>query len=455
MHLPDRPAHFIKHAHEYILFSIHCRFAEELGIENWKCSGGFLQRFCLRYGVLSKKICGEGLDCPDYSSFMEEVLKPLLQEYEPQDVYNADETSLFYKLIANRTYAFKAQPVIGSKHTSSKDRLSLLLCTNMTGTDKLKPVLIGKAARPSCLRKKGVTFGDLRVDYYNNKNGWMTRVIFEHWLTKWNDTLGKQKRHVLLLIDNAPSHVTREYSNIKIQFLPPNTTAKLQPLDQGIIRICKMQYRKLLTLNYLQGIENMEEAKKIMKGFDFVVACQVLNEAWKYVSESLIAKCFSKAGFIHEGIVAPAPEHEPEPEPALERNIWDRIQRALDIEVPFEEYATADDDVQAGERLDEGDIVAAVLADNSDVIEEPGEDPDDDDSDSETEEESSRAASEKEIIHTTDQCMRIIGQMKAFALRNKLANEAMQFLSNFEQHVVDSRVNACTKQTNIRSFFTR
>ena len=60
-----------------------------------------------------------------------------------------------------------------------------------------------------------------------------------------------------------------------------------------------------------------------MKGFDFVVACQALDEAWKYVSQSLIEKCFSKAGFICS--VAPTPE----PEPAPERNIWDSIRLHL------------------------------------------------------------------------------------------------------------------------------
>ena len=55
---------------------------------------------------MSKKITGEGLDCQDYSDFMENTLRPLLQEYQPNDICNADETSFFYKMLANRTYAF-------------------------------------------------------------------------------------------------------------------------------------------------------------------------------------------------------------------------------------------------------------------------------------------------------------------------------------------------------------
>ena len=93
-----------------------------------------------------KNSTGEGLDCPDYTDFLETTLKLLLQEYEPNDIYNADETSVFYKVLANSLYAFSAETLRGSKYLNSKDRLSVTLCTNMRSTDKLPPLIIGKAA---------------------------------------------------------------------------------------------------------------------------------------------------------------------------------------------------------------------------------------------------------------------------------------------------------------------
>uniref|UniRef100_U9UAX0 Uncharacterized protein n=1 Tax=Rhizophagus irregularis (strain DAOM 181602 / DAOM 197198 / MUCL 43194) TaxID=747089 RepID=U9UAX0_RHIID len=55
--------------------------------------------------------------------------------------------------------------------------------------------------------------------------------------------------------DNAPTHLldeTIQLSNIKVYFLPPNTTAHLQPLDAGIINSFKAQYRKLLIANRIE-----------------------------------------------------------------------------------------------------------------------------------------------------------------------------------------------------------
>ena len=144
-----------------------------------------------------------------------------MEEYEPQNIYNADETSLFYKSLSNHTMSFDSEEVHGSKLHHSKDHMSLLLCTNMNGSEKINPVLIGNAAHPTALKKHGVMFKDLGVEYFWNLKGWMTGPVFNLWLTDWNNSLIKQNCHVLLLIDNAPGHVTGEYS--QHQNLVPTT----------------------------------------------------------------------------------------------------------------------------------------------------------------------------------------------------------------------------------------
>ena len=48
--------------------------------------------------------------------------------------------------------SFDSEEVHGAKLHQSKDCMSFLLCTNMNGSEKLNPVLIGKAARPTPAR---------------------------------------------------------------------------------------------------------------------------------------------------------------------------------------------------------------------------------------------------------------------------------------------------------------
>ena len=102
----------------------------------------------------------------------------------------------------------------------------------------------------------GPTTAQLGVEYYNNKKGWMTTAVFNTWITNWNHNLRlMQGNHkVVLFVDQASSHVLQDLSNIRMQFLPPNMTSKLQSMDQGVIRPLKCCYRSSLTERYLAGI---------------------------------------------------------------------------------------------------------------------------------------------------------------------------------------------------------
>ena len=168
-----------------------------------------------------------------------------------------------------------------------------MLCTNMTETDKLPPLITGKAKHQSALKKKGVTLAELEVDYYQSKRGWMTLAIFCCWLKAWNEKLAKQRHNILLLVGSAPSHmVDMQYSNIRIVFLL-NTTSKQQPLDQGIIRVVKMFYHKAITKRILAHVDkDKEELKEVMKALDFVVTCKNIVAAWNYLTDTLIQKHF-------------------------------------------------------------------------------------------------------------------------------------------------------------------
>ena len=60
------------------------------------------------------------------------------------------ETGLFYCLLPNSTLA--TGPVSGKK--KQKERITIALCANATGTDKLVPLVIGKSAHPQDVKPK-------------------------------------------------------------------------------------------------------------------------------------------------------------------------------------------------------------------------------------------------------------------------------------------------------------
>ena len=120
--------------------------AKLLGKENFQPSNGWLQCFKDRPGIVFKRVCGESASVDDETvKKWLETSEGLISQYAPSDVYNADETGIFHKLLPQKTLAFKGEQCVGGKN--SKIRLTVLLCTNMDGTDKRKLLVIGKSKK--------------------------------------------------------------------------------------------------------------------------------------------------------------------------------------------------------------------------------------------------------------------------------------------------------------------
>jgi len=91
----------------------------------------------------------ESVNNDDIAAWKNNVMPSLLCDYVPDDVYNADEFGLFFMLMPDKSFIFKNETFHGGK--VSKERLMVLVCTNSTGTHKLKLVVIEKSRFQKCL----------------------------------------------------------------------------------------------------------------------------------------------------------------------------------------------------------------------------------------------------------------------------------------------------------------
>ena len=147
-----------------ILLEKASKFGADLGYPDFKCNMGWITTFKERHGIRFRAVVGEesAVDMSQVSEWHSNIFQNILQKYEAKNIYNCDETALFFKVIHNRRFAFKGQKVTGEK--VSKDRISLLFCTNMDESDKYPLLAIGKSRKPRCF-KNHVT---LPTEYTSN-----------------------------------------------------------------------------------------------------------------------------------------------------------------------------------------------------------------------------------------------------------------------------------------------
>lgn len=207
--------------------------------KEFHASNGWLNRFITRYSLKNVKFKRESAsaDAEAAALFPAELAK-LIEEgdYSADQVFNADETSLFWKRMPNTTYITKGSAT-GFK--TAKQRVTLMFCSNASGDKLMKPLMIHNTLHPRALRNTNID--KLPVYWRANGKAWMTKDIFKDWVE--NCLVPDAQEYLaakglpfkmLFILDNASSHMEIEHPNIKFVFLPPNTTSLIQPPGNNI-----------------------------------------------------------------------------------------------------------------------------------------------------------------------------------------------------------------------------
>lgn len=278
-------------------------FNEKLGGgAQFKASTGWLKNFKQRHGIRELNIEGEKLSAASgeaVDAFRIKFQKMLDEKSLTRDqVYNADETGLNFKALPSKTLASLSEKYApGFK--MQKQRVTLMVCANASGKNRMPLLVIGTAKKPRCY--KGIKMDALPVHYYAQKSAWMTQVIFTDWFkTKFvpyvrNDLESKNlPPKAVLVLDNAPSHpenLQSDDGNIFCYFLPANTTSLIQPMDQSVIETLKRRYRK----KFMQILLSEDVSlKDYWKAYDMKHVVDNVSDAWTDVSPETLERSWNK-----------------------------------------------------------------------------------------------------------------------------------------------------------------
>jgi hypothetical protein len=188
----------------------------------------------------------------------------------------------------------------------------------------------------------------------------MTTEIFTEFLQKLNRKMITENRKIAFTIDNCSSHPSIPLSNVKLIFLPPNTTSRLQAMDMGVIHSIKSNYRLKIARKLLVLLET--EPNPTVKDIDLYDALIMLKSSRDEVSAETVKNYFIKSGLSFINNESEIEELENEGD----ESIWNELSDRLGLEdIDFEDYVNFDNKIAV-----EDENIDKTIAENEFVIEE-------------------------------------------------------------------------------------
>ena len=168
-------------------------------------SNDWLRLFKAHNSIKQQMTVGESGSSNEASVLITRNTVPKLVEiFGLSNMFNADETGLFWRRLPHRTLASIKRK--GKK--LSKDRFTILVTVCADGT-KMVLLLVGIAKRPRSFPRNFDPYTSWGMPYYFNKTAWMTSEIWAQYLKHFKSFVNgragvTQNTRVCLLVDNVP-----------------------------------------------------------------------------------------------------------------------------------------------------------------------------------------------------------------------------------------------------------
>lgn len=173
----------------------------------------------------------------------------------------------------------------------------------------------------------------------------------------------------VLLIDNAPSHPSVESlreGDIRAVFFPPNTTALIQPMDQGILEFIKRRYRHGILTSLLANSEH-DSTEAMLKAWKSINMRDIIHrttEAWNAVEKTQIIKCWKKLWPSCAMCLSEETAIELSPSNTSFVNLLHRLPGGEDVDEQNIENWFAEENLEIYEEMSDDDIIRSVQKEN-------------------------------------------------------------------------------------------
>lgn len=249
------------------------------------------------------------------------ILKDFISNIPPSELFTLDETFLAYNLPLD--YAHYESNSI-QKHL---EVITVMLCANLDGTEKLDPMIIGRYENYSSFKnhfREETTIsnsGDLGQDihlgermakkfgvsYHSNKKSWLTSTLFHDWLVSWDKRLVSDDRKIWILLDDSCSHRIVNLHLQNIQLIYTSSNSRFLPFNWGVLEEFKTRYRIQQYKALIDLQSKLSDNPADLKLLSYSQSCLTMSNAFKFIKISwdAIPKELVQSNWKSSGILPP------------------------------------------------------------------------------------------------------------------------------------------------------
>ncbi|NWS74962.1 TIGD5 protein, partial [Crotophaga sulcirostris] len=288
----------------------------------FKASHGWFWRWQKRHGISSQRIYGEGClpaeperaptTCP-------ETLPMTVTDaggYGDEQIYNANITGLYWKLLPGQSGGMLTTP---RWRPAPRERVTVLLAANLTGSHKLKPLVVGGLRDPPSLRHHNQD--KFPASYRYSPEAKLALELLRAWF--FEDFVPSVKRYLrrsclqqkaVLLLSSLPScsRMGPEESpllqtpdgSIRALFLSKGPSGSGSaggggripaPLEQGVVSTFKQLYKRellRLAVSCTAGGGNSGGPMDFVRSFLLKDMLYLAGLSWDLITAGSIEKCW-------------------------------------------------------------------------------------------------------------------------------------------------------------------
>uniref|UniRef100_A0A182YJT2 Uncharacterized protein n=1 Tax=Anopheles stephensi TaxID=30069 RepID=A0A182YJT2_ANOST len=310
-------------------------FSIKLGIEEFSASNGWLDGFKKRHGLTFNRSphgLASNVDGRHGTAEWSDCFANLLDEYEANDIYSIAVSGLFYQCLPEQIFKYQANECHDGE--VEQERVTVLLCANITGTEKLPILVIGRSKCPEL-------FGRF---YATNAKAWITGAMFVAWLTELNDRMVSNERHIVLLINHfhVPA-IFPTFTNVKIVVLPSKSTSdSVKPQHNELIHSFKSNFRTEVVKHLLDCGK-----KRTKPNVSLPFALNAAARAWRKVDSDTVVNHFMQTGCWPYALCGSSSSQQEKKDTNIRpsKSDWDKVTAHEEPKPSFSDYVRVDENV--------------------------------------------------------------------------------------------------------------